>query len=422
MAEHAAHGGGAQTLEEPLSLAKVCASVLANNPAIKEALTKWDAMKARVPQEASWDDPKISASSRFARFIDIQPNAFMDQSLALEQMIPISGKNRSRARVAVAEALSAFQEARRQELDVLAKTRSAYFRLANSYAQIELNRKNMVSLKELEDITRSKYEVGNQGAADVLVAETDTSKLLETGRDLEQSVAAGQSQLNVLMNRDAFVPLGRPASAPIKPVNLSIDRLRELTLANRPEVLMALAKVSAAKASLELARRQWIPDPSISVEGQRYNGAAQAVSELDAGISFSVPWVNYRKYSAAVREANDNLAAARQALEGARKEAVGMLRNALQKAETAHHHVELFQDKLLPQARSAFEASQTSYQSGKGGFLEWITAQRNIRDLESMGREHLSDYQTAVAELESVVGTDLKLFTPFDHQTNSTSK
>ena len=62
---------------------------------------------------AAWDDPTVSFMSEAARFVEIPPNAFMDQTLSLEQMIPISGKNRVRARIAAAKALVAFEKARR---------------------------------------------------------------------------------------------------------------------------------------------------------------------------------------------------------------------------------------------------------------------------------------------------------------------
>jgi outer membrane protein TolC len=143
------------------------------------------------------------------------------------------------------------------------------------------------------------------------------------------------------------------------------------------------------------------------VKGQRYNDAAEAVSELDAGVSFTIPWVNPGKYSAGVREARANLAAAEKGLDREQKEALRLLRNQLEKINTAHHHVELFQDKLVPQAQQAFEATRLSYESGKATFLDWISAQRNLRDIEATAREHLSDYQVAVAELEAIIGAGL---------------
>src|SRR5437667_391144 len=216
-----------------------------------------------------------------------------------------------------------------------------------------------------------------------------------------------QSQLNALMNHDAFAPLGTPSAANINEANLSLSRLRAITLAQRPEVQMAQAKIDSEKSKLQLARRAWIPDPALMVKGQRYNDTSQAVSELDAGVSFTVPWGNPSKYSAGVREARDNVGAAEQGLDREQKAALRLLRDQLEKMETAHHHVELFRDKLVPQARQAFEATRLSYESGKAAFLGWISAQRNLRGIEATAREHLSDYQVAVAELEAIIGAQL---------------
>jgi outer membrane protein TolC len=331
----------------------------------------------------------------------------MDQTLAIEQLIPITGKNLVRGRIAAAEALSAFEEARRTQLDVITKARSTYFQLANAYDQLEINSKNLTSLKQIADISRSRYEAGLESAANVLVAETDYSKLQEARRDLERNLSDAQSQLNTLMNRDAFASLGTPVAASVDHAHLSLTSLRTVALAQRPEVQMARTKINGEKSKLQLAHRAWIPDPALMVKGQRYNDAAEAVSELDAGVSFTIPWVNPSKYSAGVREARASLAAAEQGLEREQKEALRLLRDQLAKIETFHHHVELFRDKLVPQAQQAFEATRLSYESGKATFLDWIAAQRNFRDIEAMGREHLAHYQIAVAELEAVIGAQI---------------
>jgi outer membrane protein TolC len=330
--------------------------------------------------------------------------------VSVEQAIPITGKNLERARITAADAVAAFEQARREQLDVLAKTRVSYFRLANAYAQLELNRKNLVSLRQIAEVSRSRYEVGKANAADALAGEVEASKLLESEQDILRNISAEQSQLNVLMNRDAFAPLGGPEETPIKSLRISMEAARGLALANRPEIKIAQAKIDMEKSRLGLARRNWIPDPAIKVEAQRYNDSARAASEVDAGISFAVPWVNPGKYSAAVREAKENLAATEHEFDRVNAESLGALRDALEKAHTAKHHVDLFRDKLVPQARQAFEANQFAYETGKASFLEWITAQRNLRDLEAMGQQHIADYCAALAELEAVVGADLNLF------------
>ena len=52
----------------------------------------------------------MGASTRVARCVDVATNSFTDEVLSVEQMIPISGRNRSRERIAAAEALSALED------------------------------------------------------------------------------------------------------------------------------------------------------------------------------------------------------------------------------------------------------------------------------------------------------------------------
>src|SRR5438105_13441377 len=210
-AESAPESGATENaLSTRISLREVTSIVLANNPAIQQALSKWNAAKARVTQEAAWDDLRVSGTSRTARFVDVAPNAFTDQMVSVEQAIPITGKNRLRAHAAAADAVAIFEQARREQLDVLAKARASYLRLANAYAQLELNRKNLVSLRQIAEVSRSRYEVGKANAAEPLAGEVEGNKLLDSEQDLLRNISPEQAQLNVLMNREAFAALAQP--------------------------------------------------------------------------------------------------------------------------------------------------------------------------------------------------------------------
>jgi len=398
----------AGSLPAPLSLNAVTDAALAANPAIKEARARWEARKQQVPQAAAWDDLKFSATTRVGRFVEISRNGFADQMLSVEQMIPISGKNRSRERIAAAEALSALEELRRKELDVVARARIAWFRLVRDYALLELNRANEASLAQTVDIGRARLEVGNQGQAEVLMAQTETNRLEEARGDLMRSISEDETQIKVLMHRDPFGSLGKPEAISLPThEHFSEEQLRASLLSNRPEVRQAEADLTAAKAKLELARREWIPDPSVSVQAQRYNGAAQAVSEVDAGISFNVPWLNGRKYRAEEREAQSGVEAARQRLESARLEALGLLRDQLLKIETFHHHIELFQTRLLPNARQTVQTIRANYESGKAGLSDLLLSERSLREMEAMLQQHIAEYRMSVVELETLAGANV---------------
>ena len=252
-----------------LSMSQVIASVLAHNPMIRSARAKWLAAKERIPQAAAWEDLKVATNIVLGRFVSVPANAFTDQMVSVEQMIPLSGKNRSKERAAAAEAMGAFEEARRQELDVIAKAKATYYQISNLYRLLDINHADEASLVQSVDSTRSKFEVGTQGQADLLLAENERQKIIEARRDIEQKLSDQESALNVLMNRDPFAPLAHPAVNGDNSLPASPERLRQLILANRPEVREAQAKVTAARAKLELAKREWIPDPTVSLDAER---------------------------------------------------------------------------------------------------------------------------------------------------------
>src|SRR5271165_5894182 len=396
--------------QSSLSLEEVTQKALAKNPTVAAARARWRMAVQRIPQEAAWEDARLNFRSLLGRFVQIPANGFTDQTVSLEQSIPISGKNRSRERAAAAEAAAAFQELRRQELDVVAKARSAFIQLANDYELLELNQAEETTLSQAIDNTRTKFEVGKQPESDILIAQIERQKVAEERQDLEQRLSNDETTLKVLMNVDAFESLGRPEIGELHAVNLDPLKLRSRILLNNPEVLQSSAQFAAAQARYQLAKREWIPDPSVNIEADHYNAGSQIASEVSGGISISLPWFNEKKYSAGEREALDRVTAAQNALEAAKSEVIGKLRDQLQKIQTLHHHAALYENSLIPSAKQNVSANQTDYETDKTTFQNLLSSQRNLWEIESAYHQHLTDYQIALAELESLVGSNLGIF------------
>ena len=397
---------GGQTLAatNTLSQGEIVRIALRDNAPIKAARAKWEMMKARVPQAGAWEDLRLGVDSVAGRFVNIPPNSFMDQTVMIEQELPVSGKNRSGARAATAEAGATFEELRRTELDVVANSLATYARLANGYAQLDVNRRNQELLNQVVQISRSRYETGAVTQTDALLAQTEAAKLLEIRAQIERDISEAQSALNVLLNRSAQQSLGRPAALVFKARDLSLEKLQATAMAWRPELQKAQSRIEAEKYRLQLATRQWIPDPSLNVKAQRYNEASQAASEVDVGISIPLPWLNQKKYASGVLEARKSVEIAEREFEAARTETLGMVRDQLKKIETAANQYRIYRDNILPLARQSVEAGRAAYESNSGGFLELITVRRALQDAESMALNHLTDYEAALAELEAIVG------------------
>lgn len=403
---------------ETLSQENVVAVVLKENPTLKAMRAKWEMMKARVPQAKAWEDLRLDVDSLVARPVDVPPESFMDQTVTLEQELPVSGKNRSRARAATAEAGSGFEEFRRVELDLVSRAKAAYFKLSGAYAQLEINDRNQELLKQMVKISSAKYEAGMQSQADVFLAQTDLARLLETRAEIERDISAQQTQLNVLMNRPARTPLARPAPPVFKVRDIQSASLETEALASRPEISIARSKVEAEKARLQLARRQWIADPTVNVKAQRYNEARQPVSEWDVGVSLPLPWLNHAKYAAGIVEAEKRLESAQREYEAARNEVFGLVRDQVKKIETIAENYRLYHNKIVPLANEAVQSTRISYEADKRSFLELITARRTQQDVDLSALNYLTNYQVALAELEAMVGAGNLMPAPANRKTS----
>src|ERR1700738_4978815 len=94
--------GGVAVAEENFSQEAAINTALRENPTVKAARAKWEMMKARVPQAIAWEDLRVGVNTVAGRFVSIPPNSFMNQTVTVEQELPVSGRNRSRARAATA--------------------------------------------------------------------------------------------------------------------------------------------------------------------------------------------------------------------------------------------------------------------------------------------------------------------------------
>ena len=399
---------------EMLSKDQILGTALRENQSLKAARARWEMMKERVPQAKAWDD--LMAGVDLQRGGTVNPFKVSDVEYMVSQTIPVSGKNLSRARATYAEALSAFQELRRVQLDVVTRVQGAYFRLAGAYGQLEINQRNQELLKQVAEISRKKYEVGTATQSDFLLAETELARLSEGKAMIERDISDQQTQLNVLANRPARHPLAAPQTLGFRGSSLAAESAESLALRCRPEVLMGWRKIEAEKAKLQLAHRQWIPDPAIRVAARQYDGFG-GIREYDTGIVFSVPWTNGKKYAAGVAEAQDSLASAQHEYEAARTEATGLVRDQLKKIETFASNYHLFHDQITPTAKMSVESTRAGYETDKSSFLELITARRTMQDIESAGLNQLVEHQVAIAELEAIVGVSSYL-----SQSKDTSK
>lgn len=383
-----------------LSLDSAIADVLGGNPNLKAAKSKWDAVKARVPQAAAWEDPTMQLL--IERQDTLNPIKAADAEWMVSQKLPLSGKPQARTRVAEAEAAAAYQELRRVQYDLVMKTRAAFFAYASARQRLALNDENRRILSDIADIARNKVATNETRVSDGLLAETEIAMLQDKRLDIEREAIIAQAQLNTLLNQPAAKKLGDPASLVFRPLAMGYEEFARRALAHRPEVAMAQKKVETDAARIDLARREGKLDPEVFIAARQISGSGLEIREYDTGISIPLTWFNRKKYRAMVQEAEATRDSSQHELEAMRLDTLGMVRAEYQEAATAAKRYLLLRDQVLPRAKKTLDAVAAEYASRKATFLEYNNARLTYQNAQVEMFDRLAAYNTASARLQTL--------------------
>ncbi len=378
---------------------------LDHNPEVAAAGKAWEAAKARVPQAGALEDPMIGVDverSGTTRF-----DTFTDNEWMISQTVPWFGKRGLKGRVEEGMARKGEQEYRAKALEVTAMTKQAYYDLWQAQRELELNRQNQKLMEQFVDIATAKYEVGKSSQADVLKARTELSKLREAEIDVQRNVEAARAELNQQVNRAADAPAEIEPVIPTPQLTFTLAAAQEVAAEQRPELLAVRhGEMTSAKASLQLAKKDYLPDFQFRVEARQYNGRS-GIQEYDTGVFLNFPWLQIGKRNAAIREAKLGVERTQLGYEALQRRTETEIKKLYDGVRTMHHHYELFAAKIIPQQRATVEAARAGYQTDKDDFLDLLDAQRMLLEFEMQNFHHAAEFQRLLADLERIVGGEL---------------
>ncbi|MBI3298946.1 MAG: TolC family protein [Elusimicrobia bacterium] len=382
-----------------LSWAEVAAAVEAANPELAMARAKAQAVGARVAQAWTPDAPTVE----------------FERMLGPVQRSPLDGDERSwvvRQQFAAPPVLywrkqTASRAARAEEQRVLAKrnelsarARQTFALLRLSWVEREVLDEGITILRRAARVAEAKVAGGKASQTDALKAQTELSRMLGLREAVERSVTATEAELSALMGRRPG-PLARPAPAQTQPPP-ALAAL-EGAAAGRPELRAAVLDGDRAAATAAAARAEWLP---MLMAGYRRRSAPMTGRTHDALLGLSVPlW--YWRPAAMVKEADAERRMAVSEAEAVRLDTAAMVRASHERLLAALRLAEVYRTAVLPQAEAALATAEKAYASDRGGFLDFLDAQRTLIDLTLERERALADAEARRAELARAVGKEL---------------
>ena len=384
-------------LAASLTLDSLIETARHDNAALRAARAKAAAMNERPAQEKALPNPmfKYGAMDSTARgnLADAGEKRFM-----VEQPFLWIGKRDLRMKIAGQDAAAMRQEAEMLEREIVMQVKETYYDLYGVQHVTQIVRAEEKLLREVLTAAENQYATGQRTQQDVIKAEAEITLLQQKLLEQEQQEASLKARLNQLLNRSQAEPLGLAVvGPPRRPGNSA-------TTGDRPEIKAAKIDLEHSQLQRQLMHKEFFTDYRIGAEYRNYRAGDDMVMLT---FSFDLPiWQG--KYRAGVREAEKMVESSTAALDAARQQAAFESADAHYKLRAAQRSLELYEQTLIPQAESRFKASDASYRTGKGDFMDLLESERflfNARTMAAMAESNLGMQQ---ARLERTTGTNLE--------------
>lgn len=392
-------------------LAVLVATAVTNNPELKSSQARWQMFRNRIAQARSFDDPMLMFKLQNGLVnspFNFRRDGMTQKVIGISQQIPFWGKRELREEVAAKDAESYRWQAEERRLELARMVKETYYQLYYLDKSLEIVAKNIRILDDFITLAQTKYAVGQGTQQDVFKSQVERSRMLEMKISLEQERKSLEAAMNALLYRPPETAVGRIPDFEIKPLSLSARDLRETALEKRPLVKSLKARIDKGAAGRRLAGKEFFPDFNISLEYMQREPAMGGDGEdmYSLGVTFNLPVQRERRHAMAA-EADSETSMATEELNGLRNSIDSGVSDLLAKLEKREKLVTLYKTGIIPQAEQSLESAAIGYRVNKVDFLSLLDSRTTLFNYERELYESRAEYMMGLAQLETVVGTEL---------------
>ncbi len=389
-----------------VSLQDLLEVALAHNPTIKSATERYKAQQARVPQARSLPDPTVSVGwmGNIAPFSVQQNDPSSYRGLTVAEDFPYPGKLKLRGQIADRDAEAGWWDYEQTRRQVASDVKVAYYDYFYYTKAIEITEKDKDLLQKLASIAQELYRVGKGMQQDVFRAQVQVSRIDQKLIVLRQQEETSRVRLNTLLYRDPESPLPPPAPFTPAEFHATLSDLYALAHQNDPGLERDRRMIEGNRFAVNLARKAYDPDFSV---GYTYWQRPLMPDMHGVMVGINIPIFFRTKQREGVIEAAHSLTGAQRDLDERMTTVNFEIKQEYLAASASRDLSNLYSKAIVPQSSLALESSMSAYEVGKVDFLSMLTNFVDVLDYEVSYYEELSKFQSALARLEPLVGTEL---------------
>lgn len=373
--------------------------LLEHNPELRALRADAEAARARILPAGALQDPTVVAELR--RDVEQPSRGRMEPEItySFRQRFPLWGKRALARSVAQHEADAIEIDRSAVARTLLAESEAAYVRYWHAGQAVAVLDRRATLLHQIEEIAGVRYALGMAPQQDAIRAQVAQTSLQRERIERLATRLEAAALLNAALDRAADAPLATPDDVLVLPPPRP-GASDALQIHAHPLVRSQKVRAEAARANVELQRRNRFPDVTVGV-GAMESGGDLARAEL----MFEVE-IPFQQQARRERERESRLLeeAALARVEAAQRAVERQGAAARAQWTSARERRELIEKSLLPQADATYRSALASYQVGEVDFGtlleavdEWVAA-----DLERL--DALRDELLGAAAVRAIEG------------------
>ncbi len=398
---------------------------IANNPQLKALQYRINGSEFRSKSINNLPPPNVSVEFSQVPINEYDiVNQSLSNSIALSQMFPLGGKLSAMAEVENKNTLVEGNNFEVYKINLIAQVKMSYFTLWFNDRKIEIQKKNISLLSDFAKAIEVFYYTNRINQADVLTVQSEIASNETQLLILEKQREAEVYKLNKLLGRNLnSEDIFAQEKFEMDSLELKQEQLEELLTDSNPSLSKMNSMIEMNKAMITANNKELIPDLMVQGMLMRMPRGMILTSQSDMtmldpktevmySLMFSInlpfaPWsigkINYKE---------EELAAGINSIEEEKKdmqrEMITKLKEALVKYKTANQLTELYDKKVIPLYTNAAESQIAAYQNRKTGITTVIDSYRMLLMQKMNYYMSKADVQMSLAEIEMMVGANLK--------------
>jgi cobalt-zinc-cadmium efflux system outer membrane protein len=387
----------------PLSLQSIVSTYIERNLELQAARYRLE--RTRADQIAARLRPNPGLTITAENFVISGPVSFSklyEVATSYSETIELGGKRQLRQRVAdltVSTAEAQFADAMRRGL---AAVKRLYYDAVLARYNVEVANENRQTFVQLVQFNQTRFDEGAIPEYELIKVRLERMKVDSALRQAELALRQATIRLLERLGETSMARRTVAGDLDVIPGVPILDSLRQIALAERPDIQAAAREVDAANERLALEHARAKPDLSPFVGYKRVAGD----NSLLFGVSIPLRIRDHNQ--AGIARAETDTKTAQTQLKLTENRALAELEAAYEAFQSAREQVQTFRSDLLGQADEARTIAVGAYEEGGTDLLPLLEAQRTRAEVRQQYFRTLFEYRTSLIDLELAVGREIQ--------------